>query len=50
MKFAVQKKEYAKIEKQDKINFSVIGYKNKNPNPVYTSKLTFETHVDLLQY
>ena len=45
-KFPAHKKHYAKIEKQNTTPFSVFGYEDKKPYHVYTSKQTFEKHVD----
>ena len=46
MKFLVEKKDYGKIAR--KTSISAFGYENKNPYCTYTSKQTFEKHVDLL--
>ena len=36
------------MEKQNNISIRVFGYEDKTPYCTYTSKQTFETHVDLL--
>ena len=47
IKFSVYKKDYAKIEKQNNISITVLDYENKTPYRIYTSKQTFEKHIDL---
>ena len=47
--FPVYKKEYSKIEKQNNISISMFSYqKKKTLYRIYTSKQTFEKHIDLL--
>ena len=48
VKFPVLKKYYAKIEKQNSIYINVFGYKDETPYRIYTSKQTFEKHVDFI--
>ena len=48
VKFPIYKKEYAKKEKQNNIFINVFGPQDEIPYLIYTSKETFEKHVDLL--
>ena len=48
VKFPVHKEDYPKIEKQNNIFINVFHHKDETPYHIYTSKQTFEIHVDLL--
>ena len=48
VKFPVHKKDYSKIEKLNDISISAFGPEVETPYHIYTSKQTFEKHVDLL--
>ena len=48
IQFPVSKKQYHRIEKQNKININVFCYKDKEPYPIYLSKEKYEDHMELL--
>ena len=48
IEFPVSKKQYHRIEKQNKININVFCYEGKEPYPIYVSKEKYEDHMELL--
>ena len=48
IQFPVSKKQYHRIEKQNKININVFCYENKEPYPIFLSEEKYEDHMELL--
>ena len=48
VRFIVHEKVCIKIEKQNNISINVFGCEDEIPYCIYTSKQTFEKHLDLL--
>ena len=48
IQFPVSKKQYHRIEKQNKININVFSYENKEPYPIFLSEEKYDREMNLL--